>query len=30
MVDLDNAAPITNFRIEELREALLSARDLRP
>ena len=28
MVDLDNAAPITNFRIEELREALLSARDL--
>jgi hypothetical protein len=28
MVDLDNAEPITNFRIEELREALLSARDL--
>jgi RecA-family ATPase len=28
MVDLDNAAPITNFRIEKLREALLSARDL--
>ena len=28
MVDLDNAEPITNFRIEELRQALLSARDL--